>query len=168
MTNEDLLRCVLIGAAIVVALLIRLRRIGRWQRLRAGALWIVPAIFTALAAMILWQFPPHGLEWLWVAFGLAAGGFFGWQRGRLVEIRIDPDSGFLLQRSSPTAFLFLGLLIVVRWVLHGAVGLADARWHLGAMLVSDIFIAFATGVLGAYRLELYLRARRLPADGEGR
>lgn len=161
MNQDDLLRYVLIGAALAFALLIRLRRIGRWQRLRPGALWIVPAIFTGLAAMILWQFPPRGLDWLWVAFGLAAGGFFGWQRGRLVEIRVDPASGQLLQRSSPTAFLFLGLLIVVRWTLHGAIGLADARWHLGAMLVSNIFIAFATGVLGAYRLELYLRARRL-------
>lgn len=164
MSQDDLLRYALIGGAIVVALLIRLRRIGRWQRLRPGMLWIVPAIFGLLTAMILWQFPPVGAGWFWVMFGIAAGGFFGWQRGRLVEIRIDPGSGNLLQRSSPTAFLFLGLLVVVRWVLHGAIGVIDARWHLGAMLVSDIFIAFAAGVLSLYRLELYLRARRLQRD----
>jgi hypothetical protein len=161
MNQDDLLCTALIGAAIAFALFIRLRRIGRWQRLRPGALWIVPAIFALLAAMVLWQLPPHGTGWLWVAFGFAAGGFFGWQRGRLVEIRVDPDSGSLLQRSSPTAFLFLGLLVVVRWGLHGAIGLIDARWHLGAMLVSNIFIAFAVGVLGFYRLEVYLCARRL-------
>lgn len=160
MTPEDLLHYILIGAAVAVALLIRLRRIGRWQRLRPGALWIVPAIFTVLAAMILWQFPPYGREWLWVAFGLLAGGVLAWQRGRLIQIRVDPASGLLFQRSSPTAFLFLGLLVLARWVLHGAVGMADVHWHLGAMLVSNIFIAFATGVLGAYRLELYIRARR--------
>lgn len=161
MSQDELIRTALIGAALVVALLVRLRRIGRWQRLRPGALWVVPTIFTLLAAMILWQFPPHGAGWLWVASGLAAGGFFGWQRARLIEIRIDPDSGFLLQRSSPAAFLFLGLLVLVRWAIHGAIGMIDARWHLGAMLVSDMFIAFAVGVLGANRLELYLRARRL-------
>lgn len=162
MTSDDLLRYALIGGALVLALVIRIRRIGKWQPLRPGLLWIVPTIFALLAAAILWQLPPDGLRgWVAIALGFAAGGFFGWQRARLVEIRIDPDSGRLSQRSSPTAFLFLGLLVIVRWVLHGAVGLIDARWHLGAMLVNDIFIAFAVGVLGFYRIELYLRARRL-------
>src|SRR4051812_36170330 len=106
MNQDDLLRYALIGGAIVVALLIRLRRIGRWQRLRPRLLWIVPTIFALLAAMVLWQFPPVGFGWFWVVFGLLAGGFFGWQRGRLVDIRMDADSGDLLQRSSPAAFLF--------------------------------------------------------------
>ncbi|MES2497326.1 MAG: cytochrome c biogenesis protein CcdC [Pseudomonadota bacterium] len=161
MNQDDLIRYALIGGAITVALLIRLRRIGRWQRLRPGLLWIVPTIFTLLAVSILWQFPPAGFGWLWLFVAFLAGGGLGWQRGRLTDIRRDPDSGDLLQRSSPTALLFLGLLVVVRWAVHGAIGLADARWHLGAMLISDIFIAFATGGLVLYRLELYLRARRL-------
>lgn len=162
MTQEDLLHYALIGAALLLALVIRIRRIGKWQPLRPGLLWIVPTIFALLAAIILWQLPPEGVRgWIAVALGFAAGAFFGWQRARLVEIRVDPDSGRLSQRSSPTAFLFLGLLIVVRWVLHGAVGWIDARWHLGAMLVNDIFIAFAVGVLSFYRVELYLRAKGL-------
>lgn len=162
MTDDDLLRYVLIGGALVLAIVIRIRRIGKWQPLRPGLLWIVPTVFALLAAAILLQFPPEGVRgWIAVALGFATGGFFGWQRGRLVEIRIDPDSGRLSQRSSPTAFLFLGLLVIVRWALHGAVGLIDARWHLGAMLISDIFIAFAVGVLAFYRIELHLRARSL-------
>lgn len=164
MPQHDLIRYVLIGAALALALFLRLRRIGRTQRLRLGTLWVIPAVFGLLAAAILWQFPPSGLGWLWVCLGLLAGAAVGWQRGRLVEVGIDPVTGQLNQRSSPAALIFLLLLVGLRWLLHWLVELSDARWHLGAMLVSDIFIAFALGVLSAYRLELWLRARALLRD----
>lgn len=161
MIGEDLLRPVLIGVIVALALLVRLRRMGRHSRLRLGTLWIIPSIFLALAGAILWQFPPRGLDWLWIALGLVAGGLVGWQRGRLVEISIDPATGRLLQRSSPGALIFLAMLLIIRWLFRSVLIFGDERWHLGAMLVSDIMILFAVGVLGAFRLELYLRGRRL-------
>ncbi|ATE66917.1 CcdC protein domain-containing protein [Rhizorhabdus dicambivorans] len=161
MTQDDLLHYGLIGAAFALALFIRIRRIGRTQRLRIGTLWIIPALFLVLGAAILWQFPPEGWGWLWIALGFLAGGAVGWQRGRLVEIAIDPASGRLTQRSSPGALIFLLLLFGLRWLLHWLVELSDARWHLGAMLVGNIFIAFAVGVLSFYRIELWLRARAI-------
>lgn len=165
MSQDDLLHYGLIGAAFALALFIRIRRIGKAQPLRLGTLWIIPAIFSALGAAILWQFPPGGFGWLWIALGFAAGGAVGWQRGRLVQLWVDPESGRLTQRSSPGALVFLALLFGLRWVLHRLVELSDARWHLGAMLVGNIFIAFAVGVLAFYRIELWLRARRLLRGG---
>ena len=44
------------------------------------------------------------------------------------------------------------------------IGKSDLALRLidrGAMLVSDIFIAFAVGVLTFYRIEIYRRARQL-------
>lgn len=161
MTHDDLIRYALIGGAVALALFLRIRRIGKTQRLRLGTLWIIPAIFAVLAAAILWQFPPHGWGWLWVGLCFLAGSAVGWQRGRLVEISVDPATGTLNQRSSPAALLFLVVLLLVRWILRYLVMMGDARWHLGAMLVSDIFIAFAVGVLTFYRVELWLRARAL-------
>ncbi len=150
-----------LGAAIMLALVLRIRRIGRMQRLRLGTLWIIPTVILALAAAIFWQFPPSGLGWFWVALGFATGGLLGWWRGRFVEISLDPESGRPMQRSSPGALLFLGLLFLVRWALRWVVLWGDQRWHFGAMLISDIFIALAVGVLSFYRIELYLRARKL-------
>jgi len=161
MASPDLIRYALIGTLVAVALFIRLRRLGRSQRLRPATLWIIPTIFILLAAMIFAQFPPHGFGWLWVATGLAAGALVGWQRARLIHIGVDPATGELRQRSSPYALVFLAALVLVRWALHWAVMAGDARWNLGAMLVSDIFVAFAVGVLSFYRIELYMRARRL-------
>jgi hypothetical protein len=91
--------------------------------------------------------------------------------GRLSDFEADGNirrlgnHGSLTQRSSPTAFLFLILLFAVRGALRWLVELGDARRHLGAMLVSDIFIALAVGALCFYRLELWLRARRLRRPG---
>lgn len=161
MTSYDLGRYAIIGSLIVVALFIRWRRMGRTERLRPGTLWIIPAIFILLAAAIFRQFPPSAGGGLLVALGLAAGSAVGWLRGRFIEISFDPRTGRLYQRSSPAALIFIAMLVLVRWALRSAVMLGDARWHLGAMLVSDIFIAFAIGVLSFYRIEIYFRARRL-------
>ena len=150
-----------VGGCFALAIAIRIRQFGRTQRLRLGTLWIVPAIFLLLTATIFITFPPSGFGWLWIVLGLIAGSVLGWQRGRLVEISVDPETRRLNQRSSPAALLFIGALVAIRWVLHYIVELSDARWHLGAMLVSSIFIAFAAGVLTAYRVELFLRGRRL-------
>lgn len=151
----------LIGALVALALVIRLRRMTRAQRLRPASLWIVPAIFLAFAGLVYVEAPPNGWGWLWVAIGFALGSATGWQRARFVDIHRDPDSGHLYQRSSPNAFLFLGALIVFRWLFHVALDAGDARWHLGAMLVADIVIAFAAGVLIFFRIEIFLRARKL-------
>lgn len=150
-----------VGACFALALAIRIRRFGRPQRLRLGTLWIIPAIFLLIAAAIFIAFPPSGHGWLWIGLGLLAGSAVGWQRGRLIEISVDPETGRLNQRSSPAALFFIGALVAIRWMLHYIVELSDARWHLGAMLVSSIFIAFATGLLAAYRIEIFLRGRRL-------
>lgn len=163
MTGQDMLYYAVVGGLVALALFIRIRRFGKHQRLRIRTLWIIPTIFTLIAAAIFWQVPPQGFGWLWVGLGFVAGGAIGWQRGRLVEVSVDPATGALRQRSSPAALVFLGLLILLRWGLRSLVMIGDARWHLGAMLVSDIFIAFAVGVLGFYRAEIYLRARRLLA-----
>lgn len=161
MTSSELAAYAIAAPIVAVALLIRFRRIGRAQRLRLSTLWIIPTIFILFAAAVIVQFPPAGWGWLWIAIALILGSAIGWQRGRLVEIAVDPETGLLNQRSSRGALLFLGLLVLLRWGLRSVVEASDAHWHLGAMLVSSITIAFAAGVLSAYRVEIYLRARGL-------
>ena len=54
--------------AIVVA--IRLRSMNRERPLNLGGLWIVPAIYLALVASMLFALPPPPLGWGVVAVGL--------------------------------------------------------------------------------------------------
>lgn len=150
-----------VGGCVALALFFRMRRFGKPHRLRLETLWIVPTVFTLLAGMILWQYPPSGLEWMWIAIGCGAGVGIGWWRASFVEISVDPETGRLTQRSSWGTLIVIGVILLVRWLLRWAVMLGDAQWHFGAVLISDIFIAMAVGALSAYRLEIGLRARRL-------
>lgn len=166
MDQSELFSTILLWGAVVLALLIRLRRMTRDQRLYPGRLWIVPAIILLIVGFTLWQNPPGGLGWLWIALGCAVGAPIGWWRARLVSIRRDAESGLFYQRSSPAVLVFLLLLIGLRSLLHWLVQLSDAHWHLGALLVSNIFLAFAVGVVVAYRVEIWWRVRSMTLGPE--
>jgi len=97
--------------------------------------------------------------------GLAAGSAIAWWRARLIEVSVDPEAGRLNQWSSAGAPIVLGAIMLVRWLLHWAVMWSASRWHFGAMLISDIFTALAIGVLTAFRVELFMHAKRLLRSG---
>ena len=161
MAQHDWTYYAFVGGCIALAFFLRYKRLGKMQRLRLGTLWIIPAVVILLFGLILWEYPPSGLDWLWIAIGLGAGGGIGWWRASHIEISIDPETGQLNQSSSMGALIVLGMILAVRWLLRWAVMLGDARWHFGAMLISDIFIAMAVGALSAFRIALWLRACRL-------
>jgi len=162
MAQGDWAQTLLVGALIGLALLIRLRRMTRAQRLRPATLWIVPALFLLFAGCVFAAFPPSGRDWLWIGSGFLLGAGIGWQRARLVAITRDAETGRLYQRSASGAFLFLTMLVAARWALHYLLEASDARWHLGAALITNIVIAFAAGALLFFRIEIFLRIRRLP------
>lgn len=151
-----------IVTAIVVALVLsfRLRGMRRARRLRLETLWIVPALYLLAAASILWQFPPHGIQILWLAVALLVGAVIGWRRGASMRITIDPQTHALNQQASPAAMLFVVLLVVARQGLR-----YEARsmgFDVGA--VTDLLVMFALGLFSATRAEMYVRARRLLAS----
>ncbi len=162
--RAEWIRYAITGTIILIVLILRVRRIGKSQRLRLETLWIVPTLFLLFTGFIFSQMPPSGLGWLWVAIAVLLGAVVGWQRGRFVAVHVDPETHRLSQKTSPAALLFIGALMAVRFGLRSAIAMGDARWHFGAALVSDIFIGFAVGVLTAYRVELFVRARRLLAE----
>jgi ABC-type tungstate transport system substrate-binding protein len=167
-TNQaEWIRYAITGLVIGIILFIRWRRMGQVRRLRLETLWIIPTIFTGLAIFLLIKLPPPPLGWLWIAIALALGSVAGWHRGRFIAIGVDPETHELNQKSSPAAMVFLLALVLVRLALRSVVTMSDARWHLGAGLVADIFLGFAVGVLTAYRVEIFLRARRLLGEARG-
>lgn len=145
-------------AVIAVAMGLRMRRMGQMRSLKLGSLWIVPVLYFAAAAVMFVQLPPTG--WVAVAclFALLVGAAFGWQRGKMMHIHVDPETHALNQKASPAAMLFLLALIVVRMTARGLLGQDSG---VSPAMLTDPLIAFALGMFTLQRVEMYLRAKRL-------
>jgi hypothetical protein len=167
MSQTDIIRYAITAVLIAAVLFLRLRNMGKTRKLRVEMLWIIPTIYLAFAGLLFWRMPPVGLGWLWTALGFAVGAAIGWQRGRMIAVSVDPVTHELNQRTSPAAILFILLLIGLRMGMRSALIGSSAYWHPGATLVTDIFAASAVGILAVYRLEIYLRARRLLREARG-
>ena len=142
---------------ILVVLAFRMRRMGQMRPLKLETLWVVPAIYLAVAALMFVQLPPTGWVGIASAIGLVAGAAVGWQRGRMMHIHVDPETHALNQKASPAAMMFLVVLILVRMAgrsLLGSEGVSPA-------MLTDPLIAFALGMFTLTRVEMYLRAKRL-------
>jgi hypothetical protein len=148
--------------AVVVAL--RLRSMSKERPLKPDTLWIVPLVYVALVAWMLFALPPTPIGWALLAAGLVIGVALGWHRGKLIRIDRNAETGELRQKASPLAMILLLALIALKLGAKAIFG-ESAAGHpaSGAMLLTDTFIGFALGLLSATRLELYLRAKRILA-----
>jgi hypothetical protein len=140
---------------IAIVMFFRFRSMGKARPLRLERLWIVPAVYLALAILLFWEMTPHGLGWLWAALAFAGGGAIGWYRGAAMKISVDPETHALNQTSSPLALLLILGLIAVRFAIRAGAGNQDIA------LVTDCLVAFALGLLSMQRLEMFLRGSRL-------
>lgn len=152
-------------AIVVIVIGFRLRRMGQMRPLKLESLWIVPAMYLVVAALMFWQLPPVGWVAIASAVGLAIGAAVGWQRGKMMHIHVDPDTHALNQRASPAAMFFLIALIIVRSAARGILGQDSG---VSPAMLTDPLIAFAFGMFTLTRLEMYLRARRLLEEARGR
>ena len=143
---------------IAVIMAVRLRRMGTMRPLKLGGLWIVPAIYAAVAALMFVQLPPRGWVAIASAVGLAIGAAVGWHRGKMMHISVDPETHALNQKASPAAVMFLIALIAVRMAARGILGQEGA---VSPAMLTDPLVAFALGMFSLTRLEMYLRAKRL-------
>lgn len=145
-------------AAIVLVVAMRMRGVGRLRPLRLERLWVVPALYLVLVVMLFVQAPPPGLgAWFSAGFALVAGGFLGWQRGRLMRIHVDPETHALSQQSSAIGMVFIVVLIAARYAARDLGG----EMHMNMAIMTDTLAALALGMFSAQRAEMYLRARRM-------
>jgi hypothetical protein len=155
----------IMAGVIIVVVGLRLRSASKMQRLKLGSLWVVPALYLGVAAMMLAQFPPTGWVWIACVIGLALGAALGWQRGRMMHISVDPETHALSQKASPAAMLFLVALIAIR---AGGKILFGTGSGLSPAMLTDPLIAFALGMFTLQRVEMYLRAKRLLGEAQSR
>jgi len=143
---------------VAVVFALRFRGLTRERRLRLELMWIMPVVLVAAMVAVLLQFPPHGLDWAWLAAIFAVGSAIGWWRGKLMPIAIDPETHVLNIKPSPAAILFLLGLFVVRFALRALIESEASAWHVSAALITDGFIVLGVGLLAVSRVEMGLRA----------
>ena len=150
---------------IVVVMALRMRRMGQMRPLKLGSLWVVPAIYAVVAALMFYQLPPTGMVAIASAVGLAVGAAVGWQRGKMMHIHVDPETHALNQKASPAAMFFLIALVVVR---SGARAVLGQGGGVSPAMLTDPLIAFALGMFTLTRVEMYLRAKQLLEEARSR
>ena len=151
---------------VVVVLGLRMRSMGRERPLKLGTLWIVPVLYLLIAGSMLFTRTPPPLGWGLLFAGLGVGIAAGWHRGKLIRIDRNAETGELRQKASPLAMLLLLALVILKLGARAIFGESAAgQPGSSAMLLTDAFIGFALALLSATRLELYLRARRIIANG---
>ena len=94
---------------------------------------------------------------------LVAGCALGWQRGRFMRIKVDPETHDLTSRASPLGVVFILVLLAARMGLRGGLATSSPMAGLPALAVADALILFAVGMMVTQGLEMWLRARRLLA-----
>jgi hypothetical protein len=159
--NQKLISYAITGVVVAAVMFFRLRGLSRERRLRVEFMWILPVILLLGCAALFLQFPPHGMQWLWLAAIFAVGSGLGWWRGRLIPITVDPETHLLNTKPSPAALLFLLGLVVIRFALRGTLQAESASWRISPALITDGFMVFSVGLLAVSRLEMALRAWRL-------
>ncbi len=152
-------------AVIAVGMALRWRRMRRVRKLKIEMLWILPAVYAAIVALVFFESPPGVSGWAFSLAALAAGAAIGWYRGQMMRITVDPETHELSQQASPAAFFLLIGLIFVRSIARQEMGSGYGPHadHHATMLATDIVMAFALGLIATTRIEMAFRARRLLA-----
>lgn len=92
MQQQQLISYVITGVVVAIVLGLRLRGMSRMRRLRLETLWVVPTIYLLFAGAMFYQFPPSPVGWAISSAALIVGAAIGWQRGKLMQIHVDPET----------------------------------------------------------------------------
>jgi hypothetical protein len=153
-----------LAAVAVVAVL----RNSRPRRLKIDRLWLLPAIYMVLLIGTLYEAPPPvtplSIGLLVAGFGIGAA--IGWQRARLMQIHIHPETQDLVSRASPVGILFIFGVLVVRYAARDLLASNAATLHLPVVAISDAFIVLIVAMLSTQRLQVWRRATRMLAEAQ--
>src|ERR1700759_1249237 len=112
MTQQQAIQLFLPILIILPVLYFRMRRMAKAQPLKLTQMWIRPAIFLGIAALVLLAPGPNGEahHWTpealaWLALAGAVGGVAGWYWGRTMKIEVHPENGPLMVKGGQAALM---------------------------------------------------------------
>ena len=171
MTQQQLFQLFIPILIALPILYFRMRKMGRAQPLKLNRMWIRPAIFLVIAALVLLAPPPHNhpervlaaLDFAWLALAAVLGAVAGWHWGRTMAIDVHPEDGTLMVKGGQAAAMVLVVLILFRLGLRAGLSVEAKAWHINMLLVSDASIVFTAFLFTLRSVEMYLRAKRVMA-----
>jgi hypothetical protein len=151
-----------IGIAAVVIVI----RNSRPRRLQIERLWILPAIYLLLMVTSLAAAPPPVT---FVSIGLLVLGFLigaglGWQRTRLMQIHIHPETHDMTSRASPIGILFIFAILLLRFGARGFLSTHPNLLNVPVIALGDALLVMAVTMLGVQRLAIWQRASQMLAE----
>jgi hypothetical protein len=157
----------LVPMAVVLAVVLLRNR--RPRRLQIEQLWVTPAIYLVLLVSVLAAAPPPvtPLSIAILAASFVLGAALGWQRGRLTQVNIHPETHDLTSRASPIGIVFIFAILVVRYAARDLLAGNAALLHLPIVAITDGFIVLAVAMMSVQRLEVWQRATRMLAEAKG-
>jgi hypothetical protein len=150
---------------LLPVLYLRMRRMTKAQPLKWQYLWVRPALLLVIAGLVLASSPPPLAAFPWLGLAAIAGAGAGWQWGRTMRIEMHPENGTLMAKGGQAAMLVLVMLVVMRLGLRSGLQLEAKQWHIDAILITDESILFSALLFGVRGLEMFLRARKVMAQG---
>jgi hypothetical protein len=150
-------------AVALVVLTLRMRKMQQARPLKVERLWMLPAFYGAVAAVLYATHPPQGVVWIYALAALAVGLTLGWLRGKLMVIHVDPETHEVSQQGSRLAMLFIVALVALRFMARAYMGDASEIDPAVMLATTDVLLAFGFGFIAAQRLEMGMRARELLA-----
>ena len=156
----------LVPMAVVLAVVVLRNRQAR--RLRIERLWITPAIFLVLLASTLVAAPPPvtPLSIAILAAAFVLGAALGWQRGRLTQVHIHPETHDLTSRASAIGIVLIVAILVARYAARDLLAGNAALLHVPIVAITDGFIVLAVAMMSVQRLEVWQRASRMLAEAK--
>jgi len=151
-----------------VGLLVLMLRHRKPRPLRLQWMWVAPVLFTVLIGVGLYAIPhdPFGpVAYASLVLAFALGCVAGWWRGKGIRVERDARTGELMAQASPFGLLLIVAILMVRLGLKDLLDKHAAEWGLNVGAVTDGFLLFALGLIVAQRVELFIRARKVPPMG---
>lgn len=163
--SKQMISYLVLGGMLLVVFGLRAMRSRNARVLNLQYLWVIPLIIVAAAG---WSIAKDGMpgttKMAEMAVGLVLGGIGGWWRGKGTRITYDAASGHLMAQQSILALLILFVIIGARAFIQMGVqtdpGMAQYKW------LADGLLLFGVGFFGISRVEMFLRGRKVLAEGQ--
>jgi len=151
-----------------IAVVILIARNARPRKLRIERLWIRPVLFIAImgASLVAAAPAPTVANIALLAAAGLLGAALGWQRGRLMQIHIHPETHDLTMRASPLGLVFILVLLGARYGLRSFMGESSQILGVSLIAAADAFVLLTVAMMVVQGIEMWLRASRMLTDAQ--